>query len=145
MQLLPRSGGWRGSVARRKDGVVFSVELSASVVRNEESRAIGLMSSVVDITERKRLQAQILQVQKMDALGMLAGGIAHDFNNLLTAINGYMELLLIEAPRDTVMYEDLIQVRAAVDRGAALTRQLRLFTRAVTGDAPDRVVEQHRP
>ncbi len=134
VQLLPRSGGWRGElVARRKDGVVFSVELSASVVRNEESRAIGLMSSVVDITERKRLQAQILQVQKMDALGMLAGGIAHDFNNLLTAINGYMELLLIEAPRDTVMYEDLIQVRAAVDRGAALTRQLRLFTRQSPG------------
>ncbi len=102
VELLPRSGGWRGElVARRKDGGVFSVELSASLVRNEESRAIGLMSSVVDITERKRLQAQILQAQKMDALGMLAGGIAHDFNNLLTAISGYMQLLLIDAPRDT--------------------------------------------
>jgi PAS domain S-box-containing protein len=134
VQLLPRTGGWRGElVARRKDGSEFSVELSASLVRNEEGGAIGLMSSVVDITERKRLQAQILQVQKMDALGELAGGIAHDFNNLLTAISGYLQLLLLNAPRDTKMYQDLMQIKAAVDRGTGLTQQLRFFTRQASG------------
>jgi PAS domain S-box-containing protein len=134
VQLLPRTGGWRGElIARRKDGSEFSVELSASLVRNEEGRAIGLMSSVVDITERKRLQAQILQVQKMDALGQLAGGIAHDFNNLLTVISGYLQLLLLDAPLNTKMHQDLMQIKAAVDRGTGLTQQLRFFTRQASG------------
>ena len=69
----------------------------------------------------------------MEALGQLAGGIAHDFNNLLTAISGYLQLLLIDAPRDTQMHQDLMQINAAVDRGTALTRQLRFFTRQTTG------------
>jgi two-component system, cell cycle sensor histidine kinase and response regulator CckA len=134
MQLLSRTGGWRGDlVARRKDGSEFSVEVSASLVRNEKGRAIGLMSSFVDITERKRLQAQVLQGQKMDALGQLAGGIAHDFNNLLTAISGYMQLLLLDTPLNTKMHQDLIQIKVAVDRGTGLTQQLRFFTRQASG------------
>ena len=134
LEVLPRAGGWRGElVARRKDESTFSVELSASLIRNEEGTAIGIMTSFVDITERKRLQSQVLQVQKMDALGQLAGGITHDFNNLLTAISGYLQLLLISVPRDTQMYQDLMQIKAAVERGAGLTRQLRLFTRQTTG------------
>jgi two-component system cell cycle sensor histidine kinase/response regulator CckA len=134
VQLLPRTRGWRGELAaRRKNGSVFSIELSASLVRNGGGGAIGLMSSVVDITERKRLQSQILQAQKMDALGQLAGGIAHDFNNLLTAISGYLQLLLFNAPRDTRLYQDLMQIKAAVDRGTGLTQQLRFFTRQAAG------------
>ena len=134
VRLLPRTGGWRGELmAQHKDGSTFSIEVSASLVRNEEGGAISLMSSVIDITERKRLQAQIIQAQKMEALGQLAGGITHDFNNLLTAINGYMQLLLLNAPRDTQMHEDLLQIKAAVDRGAGLTQQLRFFTRQATG------------
>jgi two-component system, cell cycle sensor histidine kinase and response regulator CckA len=137
VQLLPRTGGWRGELTgRHKDGSAFSIEVSASLVRNEEGGAIGLMSSVIDITERKRLQAQIIQAQKMEALGLLAGGITHDFNNLLTVINGYMQLLLLNAPRDTQMHEDLLQIKAAVDRGSSLTQQLRFFTRQATG-APE--------
>ncbi len=131
---LPRTAGWRGEfAARRKDGSGFSVEVSASLIRNESGTAIGIMASFVDITERRRLQTQVLQAQKMDALGQLAGGIAHDFNNLLTAISGYLQLLLIDAPRDTQMHQDLMQIKAAVDRGTGLTRQLRFFTRQATG------------
>jgi two-component system cell cycle sensor histidine kinase/response regulator CckA len=134
VQLLPRTHGWRGELAaRRANGSVFSVELSASLVKDESGGAIGLMCSVVDVTERKRLQSQILQTQKMDALGQLAGGIAHDFNNLLTAISGYLQLLLFNAPRDTQLYRDLMQIKAAVDRGSGLTQQLRFFTRQAAG------------
>jgi PAS domain S-box-containing protein len=134
LDLVRSAGGWHGELTgRRRDGSSFSVELSVSLTRNEEGKAIGIMASFADVTERKRLQAQVLQVQKMDALGQLAGGITHDFNNLLTAISGYLQLLLISVPRDTQMYQDLMQIRAAVERGAGLTRQLRLFTRQATG------------
>jgi len=135
LEDLPRTGGWRGEFeAGRKDGGIFSVEVSASLIRNEEGRTLGIMTSFMDITERKRLQAQVLQAQKMDALGQLAGGITHDFNNLLTAVSGYLQLLLIDAPRDTQMHQDLMQIKAAVDRGTGLTRQLRLFTRQASGN-----------
>ncbi|MCX7030873.1 MAG: ATP-binding protein, partial [Spirochaetes bacterium] len=135
LDLLPATGGWRGELAaRRKDQSTFSVELSASLIRNEEGRAIGIMTSFVDATERKRLQAQIIQAQKMDALGQLAGGITHDFNNLLTAISGYLQLLLDDVPLDSRMHQDLMQMRAAVDRGTGLTRQLRYFTRQTSGN-----------
>ena len=134
VRVLPRTGGWHGELsARRKDGTVFSVELSASLIRNEEGGAIGLMTSIVDITEGKHLRAQILQAQKMDAMGQLAGGIAHDFNNLLTAISGYLQLLLINAQRGSQIHQDLMQIKAAVDRGTGLTQQLRFFTRQATG------------
>ncbi len=134
VQLLSRTGGWRGELtARRKDGLSFSIEVSSSLVRNEEGGAIGLMASVIDITERKRLQSQIIQAQKMEALGQLAGGITHDFNNLLTAISGYLQLLLLSAPQDPQMQKDLQQIKTAVDRGSGLTQQLRFFTRQAAG------------
>ena len=132
--LLHCPNGWHGELsARRKDGTTFSVELSASLIVDQDGHAIGIMTSFMDITERKRLQAQIMQAQKMDALGQLAGGIAHDFNNLLTAIGGYMQLLLLDAPLESPMHQDLMQIKSAVDRGTGLTRQLRFFTRQATG------------
>jgi len=132
--VLLSSGGWRGElVARRKDGGPFNVEVSVSMIRNEEGAAMGIMTSFVDATERKRLQAQVIQAQKMEALGQLAGGIAHDFNNLLTAIGGYVQLAMDTIPRDSLMHKDLVQIQAAVDRGTGLTRQLRFFTRQTSG------------
>jgi PAS domain S-box-containing protein len=134
LETLTRTGGWRGELAvRRTDHSSLSVELSASLIRNEQGQATGIMTSFMDITERKRLQTQILQAQKMDALGLLAGGIAHDFNNLLTAISANLQLLLLDAPKDTEMYHDLMQIMSTVERGTALTRQLRFFTRQATG------------
>jgi two-component system cell cycle sensor histidine kinase/response regulator CckA len=134
LEAHTRTGGWRGElVVRRRDGRSLSVELSASLIRNEQGQATGIMTSFMDITERKRLQTQILQAQKMDALGLLAGGIAHDFNNLLTAISANLQLLLLDAPKETEMYHDLMQIMSTVERGTALTRQLRFFTRQATG------------
>jgi two-component system cell cycle sensor histidine kinase/response regulator CckA len=134
LEILTRTGGWRGELTvRRRDRGSLSVELSASLIRNEQGQATGIMTSFMDITERKRLQTQVLQAQKMDALGLLAGGIAHDFNNLLTAISANLQLLLLDAPKETDMYHDLMQIMSTVERGTALTRQLRFFTRQATG------------
>jgi two-component system, cell cycle sensor histidine kinase and response regulator CckA len=133
--LVSSAGGWRGELeAKRKDGTTFSVEMAASRIRDEAGAAFGIMASFVDVTERKRLMAQVVQSQKMEALGQLAGGITHDFNNLLTAISGYLQFLLLDAAPDSRMHNDLMQIRAAVDRGTGLTRQLRLFTRQTTGN-----------
>lgn len=90
-------------------------------------RAVG--GKVLDVTDRKRLEEQLRQAQKMEAVGHLAGGIAHDFNNLLTVINGYSDLLLVRmAPADPRQTE-VNEVRQAGERAAALTRQLLAFSR----------------
>src|SRR5687767_14582305 len=89
--------------------------------------AVGSMS--IDITDRKRLEEQLLHSQKMDSIGRLAGGIAHDFNNLLTAIIGYAELAEIRVGSEHPVAGDLKQIRAAGERAAALTAQLLAFAR----------------
>jgi two-component system cell cycle sensor histidine kinase/response regulator CckA len=90
-------------------------------------RAIVL--NVRDLTERRRLEDQLRQSQKMDAVGQLAGGIAHDFNNLLTAILGYCRLILDDVTLDNPLRTDLEEIRLAGERAAALTRQLLAFGR----------------
>ena len=82
-----------------------------------------------DITERRQLEEQLRQAQKMEAVGQLAGGIAHDFNNLLTAIIGNAELVQHDLPADSTSFDDLTEIRQAADRAAALTRQLLAFSR----------------
>ncbi len=82
-----------------------------------------------DITERRRLEAQFLQSQKMESVGRLAGGIAHDFNNLLTAITGYTSLALEALPADHLAHSDLQEIQRAADRAANLTNQLLSFAR----------------
>lgn len=89
--------------------------------------AVGSMS--IDITDRKRLEEQLLHSQKMDSIGRLAGGIAHDFNNLLTAIIGYAELGEMRVGDTHPVSADLKQIRAAGERAAALTAQLLAFAR----------------
>ena len=82
-----------------------------------------------DITERRQLEQQLHQAQKMEGIGRLAGGIAHDFNNILTAIVGYADLLLEQIDRDKPIWSDLQEIKAAGDRATALTRQLLAFGR----------------
>src|SRR5215813_1341955 len=82
-----------------------------------------------DVTERTRLEAQLRQAQKMEALGTLAGGIAHDFNNILTAILGYTELALFTIPAESPPWHHLQAVRKAGQRAAALVQQILTFSR----------------
>lgn len=134
IERFVEAGGFSGEMAaHRSDGSAFSVSLSASYIRNVHGEAIGIMAFFVDVTESKSLELQMQQIQKMDDLGQLAGGIVHDFNNLLAAIGGYLQLVLLEAPNEGQMHIDLMQIKAAVDRGAGLTKQLGYFTRQATG------------
>ncbi|MBE9570527.1 MAG: PAS domain S-box protein, partial [Proteobacteria bacterium] len=88
-----------------------------------------LLDIFIDITEKKKLEAQLLQAQKMEAIGILAGGVAHDFNNILTAILGYTDLAMMKVDEADPLYRDLKQIDLSATRAASLTRQLLLFSR----------------
>ncbi|MGH9475892.1 MAG: PAS domain S-box protein [Terriglobales bacterium] len=111
----------------RKDGTGFPVEYRSYPV-DRNGQPMGLVVTFTDVTERRNLETQMRQSQKMEAVGRLAAGIAHDFNNLLTVINGYSELLL-ETAGDVDTRDKLRSVRAAGDRAATLTHQLLAFSR----------------
>ncbi len=113
----------------RKDGTPFRNELSVSPVRDEEGRLTHFVGVQTDVTERRRLEEQYRQAQKMEAVGQLAGGIAHDFNNLLTIINGYADLLMQSLPADDPSRGLLAEIQRAGERSAGLTRQLLAFSR----------------
>lgn len=89
----------------------------------------ALLATYVDITERRRLEGQLRQAQKMEALGTLAGGIAHDFNNILAAILGYAELMTFDIEPGTVVWQNLQQVLIAGGRAKQLIQQILAFSR----------------
>ena len=113
---------------RRKDG---SVVLAVSVHRDRLGEALFFIAAVEDLTERKRLEQELRQAHKMEAIGRLAGGIAHDFNNLLTAIDGYAGLVLEQLTDDAVR-KDVEEIRGGCRSAASLTRQLLVFSRRQT-------------
>jgi two-component system cell cycle sensor histidine kinase/response regulator CckA len=136
MNVLQTTGGWQNEfTAHRRDDSSFELNISASLIKDDSDQLIGVMASFIDSTERKRLEAQFRQAQKMEALGQLAGGIVHDFNNLLQVITGYTSLEMMNAPRESDRYNNLMQIKVATERGKGLTEQLRFFTRQDTGRA----------
>jgi PAS domain S-box-containing protein len=113
--------------AVRADGSEIRVEITTQVIAGTTPR---LFSSVVrDVTERLRLEEQLRQSQKMEAVGQLAGGIAHDFNNLLTIIQGHTSLLRSSMADDDPHHEDVTVIGDAAERAAALTQRLMTFSR----------------
>jgi PAS domain S-box-containing protein len=114
---------------KRKDGHLLTVQLSVRAVRNAARQVEYYETFVRDVTEQRRLQTQLVQSQKMEAVGRLAGGIAHDFNNLLTVITTSCDLLLEDLSPNDPKREDVDQVRQAADGAAGLTRQLLAFSR----------------
>jgi len=113
----------------RKDGKRIEIAFTASPMSDAAGRLTGVSAIIRDITEKRNLQAQLAQAQKMEAIGHVAGGVAHDFNNLLTAINGNAELLLDRVSPYQPAYEHLGQIQKAAQQAASLTRQLLAFSR----------------
>jgi PAS domain S-box-containing protein len=115
--VRPRDGGVRW--------VLCGGELSFDVRRSPAK----LAGTILDITDRRNIEAQLLQAQKMESIGRLAGGVAHDFNNLLTVINGCADLVLARIPSGDGLYSQIEEIRSAGDRAAELTMQLLAFSR----------------
>jgi len=114
---------------RNASGGVTEVLYNASVFRNEAGEVEGVFAAARDITERKQLEDQLLQSQKLEAIGQLAGGVAHDFNNIMGVILGYAELAQGRVVPETAIAMHLSHIRSAAERAAALTRQLLAFSR----------------
>lgn len=111
----------------RKDGSTFRAEVSATSVTFQGARAVqGVLR---DVTQREHYQRQVLQAQRMEAIGELAGGITHDFNNLLMGVQGNISLMLLETGKSTPFYAYLKNIEEHVQRGAGLTKQLLSFAR----------------
>ncbi len=122
--------------AYRKDGERIWLSLNIRLARDDKGKALFREGAIEDVTEHKRaeserrhLEDQLRQSQKMEAIGQLAGGVAHDFNNLLTAINGYSSLALQRTNNNDRIKSYLEEIRKAGDRAANLTRQLLAFGR----------------
>jgi len=114
--------------AIRPGGTRMWIEARVTNVE-EDGRIVGTQAALRDVTERKRMETQYLQAQKMEGIGRMAGSVAHDFNNLLTVINGYSDLLLSRLPEGDKDRTGLKEIRAAGERAAELTRNLLAFSR----------------
>jgi PAS domain S-box-containing protein len=130
---LLRGETWTGRfINKKKDGTLYTEDAKISVVKDSTGKFVNYVGVKRDITEEIKLESQLRQAQKMDAVGRLAGGVAHDFNNMLGVILGHTEMILEEMKPDMPFYEDLTEIRKAGKRSAELTKQLLGFARKQT-------------
>lgn len=121
---------WSGEIAnRRKDGTLYTEEMTITPVRSDGTEISHFVAIKQDITDRKLLERQLQQAQKMEAIGRLAGGVAHDFNNMLGVITGYCELLGLRNGLDKDVLRQVEEIDGAAKRAAGLTQQLLAFSR----------------
>ena len=114
---------------KRNDGSTITVRISGRAVSSADEPADVLEAIAEDVTDRRALEDQFRQAQKMEAVGRLAGGVAHDFNNLLMVISGYAEVILAQLDVNSPLHEKGRAIQLAADRATTLTRQLLAFSR----------------
>lgn len=117
----------------RKDNEIIWAVINASVIKNAEDNIISYQGTVIDITEKKKLETRLLQAQRIEDIGVLASGIAHDFNNFLAAIHGYIEMAKDDLPYGSRVYNYLITAEKSVQLAAELTKRLSAFS---NGEGP---------
>jgi two-component system, cell cycle sensor histidine kinase and response regulator CckA len=114
---------------KKANGQQITVGITATAVRDEKGRVVNYRGVMRDVTLEKTLEHQIMQAQKMEAVGQLAGGIAHDFNNILSAITGYGHLVLMQIQEDSLLRPYVEQILESSERAAMLTQNLLTFSR----------------
>jgi PAS domain S-box-containing protein len=121
---------WRGRfINRRKDGRRCLLDAKISPIIDDNGTINGFVAVRRDVGEKVQMERQLVQSQKMEAIGTLAGGIAHDFNNILAGILGYSELALLDLPADSAVYKNLLQIHSAGERARELIQQILTYSR----------------
>lgn len=129
-QVLSLKNPWTGHLTmKHRDGEVIEIDITTSPIPDSSGDISGSVLLMRDVTRQRRLEDQLFQSQKIEALGTLAGGIAHDFNNILSVIVGYTGLTLLNAPREGKIQSDLNAVLSACDRAKSLVKQILTFSR----------------
>jgi two-component system, cell cycle sensor histidine kinase and response regulator CckA len=123
-------GSWRGEIwNKRKNGQIYPEWLSITTLTDAHGCATHYIGIFSDISERKHMEEQLRQSQKMEAIGELAGGVAHDFNNILMVIIGYCDMMKMNLEKDAPQHLDIEQISKAANRAAVLTSGLLAFSR----------------